>query len=141
MDKPIQHGRGRCILRLVLAALFLCAGTVHLVNPRFFLPIMPPGIPWPMACIIISGVFELLGGVGLLVPSATIRKLAGVGLILLLLAVFPANIYMAAAHIQVHGSQPWMAWARLPLQPILILAVWWVSGLRLRGRKAGKAGG
>jgi uncharacterized membrane protein len=125
----MMHGKGRFILRLVLAALFLFAGTVHLVHPRLFLPIMPPGIPWPVACIIISGVFELLGGVGLLVPSAPIRKLAGVGLILLLIAVFPANIYMAVAHIQVHGipSQSWMAWARLLLQPILILAVWWVS--------------
>jgi uncharacterized membrane protein len=129
VDKLLQHGRGRFIVRLVLAAVFLIAGTVHLMNPRLFLPIMPPGIPWPMACILISGVFELLGGVGLLMPSASIRKLAGIGLILLLLAVFPANIYMAAAHIQVHGvpSQPWMAWARLPLQPILIVAVWWAS--------------
>ena len=109
---------------------------MHLIDPRLLLPIMPPGIPWPVACIIVSGVFELLGGAGLLVPSAAIRKLAGIGLILLLIAVFPANIYMAVAHIQVHGipSQPWMAWARLALQPILILAVWWVSGLRLRGR-------
>ena len=134
MEKPIQHGRGQLIVRHLLTALFLVAGTVHLVNPRFFLPIMPPGIPWPMACILISGVFELLGGVGLLIPSETIRKLTGVGLILLLLAVFPANIYMAAAHVQVHGSQPWMAWARLPLQPILIWAVWWVCELRWRRR-------
>jgi uncharacterized membrane protein len=132
----MNSGNARFLLRLLLAAIFLFAGTVHLINPRLFLPIMPPGIPWPVACILISGVFELMGGAGLLVPSAAIRKLAGIGLILLLIAVFPANIYMAVAHIQVHGipSQPWMAWARLLLQPILILAVWWVSGLRLRGR-------
>ncbi len=124
-----MHGIGRFVLRLLLAAIFLVAGTVHLTDPRFFLPIMPPGIPWPMACIIISGVFELLGGVGLLIPDARIQKAAGIGLILLLIAVFPANIYMAAAHIQVHGipSQPWMAWARLPLQPLLIAAVWWAT--------------
>ena len=132
----MNSGNARFLLRLLLAAIFLFAGTVHLIDPRLFLPIMPPGIPWPVACIIVSGVFELLGGVGLLVPNASVRKLAGIGLIPLLVAVFPANIYMAVAHIQVHGipSQPWMAWARLLLQPILILAVWWVSGLRLRGR-------
>jgi len=129
VDQPLPYGKGRFIFRLLLAAIFLFAGTVHLVEPSLFLPIMPPGIPWPMACILISGVFELMGGAGLLVPSAALRKLAGIGLILLLIAVFPANIYMAAAHIQVHGipPQPWMAWARLALQPILIGAVWWVS--------------
>jgi uncharacterized membrane protein len=129
VDRPLPCGQGRFVLRLLLAAIFLFAGTVHLVEPSLFLPIMPPGIPWPMACILISGVFELMGGAGLLVASAAIRKLAGIGLILLLIAVFPANIYMAAAHIQVHGipSQPWMAWARLALQPILIWAVWRVS--------------
>jgi uncharacterized membrane protein len=133
-----MHDTGRFFLRLTLAAVFLFAGTVHLIRPGLFLPIMPPGIPWPMGCILISGVFELLGGVGLLVAKERILKLAGVGLILLLLAVFPANIYMAVEHIQVDGipSQPWMAWARLPVQPVLIAAVWWASGLSWRrGRR------
>ena len=135
--RDMTPGLGRLVVRVFLAAIFLFAGTVHLMTPGLFLPIMPPGIPWPMGCIVVSGVFELMGGAGLLVPSAGIRKLAGIGLILLLIAVFPANIYMAVAHIQVHGipAQPWMAWARLPVQPILILAVWWVSGFRLRRRR------
>jgi len=132
-------GKLRTFLRFVLAAVFLLAGTVHLVNARLFLPIMPPEIPWPMACILVSGVFEGLGGLGLLAPRARIRAWAGIGLILLLIAVFPANIYMAAAHIRVHGipSQPWMAWARLPLQPVLMAAVWWAAELRWAHRKAG----
>ena|ERR1700677_4271711 len=118
-------------LRFLLAALFLFAGTVHLASPTLFLPIMPPWIPFPMACIIVSGIAELAGGFGLLVPSRSIRTAAGWGLILLLVAVFPANVYMAAAHIQVHGipHEPWQAWARLPLQPLLIAAVAWVSPL------------
>ena len=58
----------RIFVRILLAALFLFAGTVHLRNPAFFLPIMPPAIPYPILCVIISGVFELLGGLGLLVP-------------------------------------------------------------------------
>jgi uncharacterized membrane protein len=119
----------RFIVRLLLAALFLFAGTVHLRHPEWFLPIMPPWIPYHRTCIEISGVLELLGGIGLLIPVRSIQWFTGWGLALMLVAVFPANIYMAMAHIQVHGipSQPWMAWARLPLQPLLIVAVLWVS--------------
>jgi uncharacterized membrane protein len=92
---------------------------------------MPPAIPFPMACIIISGVAELLGGLGLLIPWRPIRLLAGWGLTLLLIAVFPANIYMAVDHIKVPGlpTGEWFAWARLPLQPLLIAGVLWVTGI------------
>ena len=92
---------------------------------------MPPWIPFPLACIQISGVFELLGGVGLLIPVRWIQFVAGWGLTLLLVAVFPANIHMAMAHVQIHGfpSRPWMGWARLPLQPFLMVAVLWVTGI------------
>lgn len=123
------------IVRLLLAALFLFAGTVHLLNPRLFLPIMPPFIPFPFACVIVSGVCELAGGIALLVPQPQIQFLAGWGLLLLLVAVFPANIYMAAANIRVHGipSRPWMGWARLPLQPVLMLGVSWVTHIWPKG--------
>ena len=119
----------RTLVRLLLAALFLFAGTIHLRHPEIFLPVMPPWIPLHLPCIQISGVFELLGGVGLLIPARRVQFLAGWGLALLLVAVFPANIYMTSAHIQVNGfpPQPWMAWARLPLQPLLIIAVLWVT--------------
>jgi len=119
----------RLFVRLLLAALFLFAGTVHLRDPDLLAPIMPPWIPFPMPCIIVSGVFELLGGLGLLIPIRAIQLLTGIGLTLLLLAVFPANIYMAAAHVKVHGipTHEWMAWARLPLQPLLIAGVLWVT--------------
>jgi len=119
----------RFLVRVLLASLFLFAGTVHLRDPKLFLPVMPPWIPFPIPCILISGVFELLGGIGLLIPMRPIQFLAGWGLTLLLVAVFPANIYMAVANIKVHGfpSQPWMGWARLPLQPLLILGVLWVT--------------
>jgi uncharacterized membrane protein len=121
----------RLCIRLLLAALFLLAGNVHLLNPRFFLPIMPPVIPFPLFCIVASGVCEVLGGLGLLMPQAAVQKLAGWGLVLLLLAVFPANVYMATAQVRIHGfpQQAWMGWARLPLQPLLILAVVWVTGI------------
>ncbi len=88
---------------------------------------MPPWIPFPFFCIIASGGVELLGGIGLLIPNRAILILTGWMLTLLLLAIFPANLHMAMAHVQIHGipSQPWMAWARLPLQALLILAVLW----------------
>ena len=119
----------RLIVRLLLAALFLFAGTVHLREPDLFMPVMPPWIPFPRACILISGVFELLGGLGLLIPVRSVEIATGWGLTLLLIAVFPANIYMAVAHVKVHGfpAHEWMAWARLTLQPLFIVAVLWVT--------------
>jgi uncharacterized membrane protein len=126
----------RTVLRWLLAALFLFAGTVHLLDSSLFLPIMPPWIPLHLLCVQVSGVCELLGGTGLLVPHPAIQAVTGWGLLALLLAVFPANIYMAANHIQVHGvpSQPWMGWARLPLQPVLMLGVSWVTGIWPKSR-------
>ena len=123
------HLIARFILRVALAALFLFAGALHLLDPALFLPVMPPWIPFHLACIKISGVFELLGGLGLLIPERRVQVVTGWGLMLLLVAVFPANIYMAVAHIKIHGfpSQPWIGWFRLPLQALLILAVAWVT--------------
>jgi uncharacterized membrane protein len=128
----------RLVGRLLLAALFLFAGTFHLLDAQLFLSIMPPWIPQPMAGILISGVAELLGGLGLLVPVREVQRAAGWGLLLLLVAVFPANIYMAAAHIQVDGfpSENWMSWARLPLQPVLMFVVSWATGIWPKPRDA-----
>jgi uncharacterized membrane protein len=119
------------IVRILLAALFIFAGTVHLLQPRFFLPIMPPFIPWHLTCIVLSGLCELAGGIALLIPQEKVQFWAGCGLLLLLVAVFPANVYMAYANIRIHGfpSRPWMGWARLPLQPLLMLGVSWVTHL------------
>ena len=120
----------RTFTRFLLAALFFTAAMFHFFNARLFLPIMPPQIPDPLACIYLSGVAEIAGALGLLIPLRVVQSLTGWGLTLLLIAVFPANIYMAAHHVQVHGipSHAWMAWARLPLQPLLIVLVLWVTG-------------
>jgi len=128
----------RFVLRLLLASLFLFAGSVHLINPTLFLPLMPPWIPFHLFCIEASGIFELLGGIGLLIPMREAQIVTGLGLVLLLVAIFPANIYMAAAHVQVHGFPPreWMAWARLPVQPLLMVAVLWVTRLWPRQKEA-----
>lgn len=84
---------------------------------------MPPYIPWHAALVRISGAFEILGGLGLLVPST--RRAAAWGLVALLLAVFPANIYMALHPVEAGAASiaPVLLWLRLPLQAFLI---WWV---------------
>ncbi len=79
----------RLVVRLLLAALFLFAGALHLRTPELFLPVMPPWIPFPVGCILVSGVFELLGGLGLLVPARSIQIATGWGLSLLLIASSP----------------------------------------------------
>ncbi len=106
--------------RYALALLFVLAGIWHFVHPATYLAIMPPQLPQPMALVYVSGVFEILGGLGLL-PHRT-RRLAGWGLLALLVAVFPANVYMALIHAQL-GIPGWVAWGRLPLQLPLM---WWV---------------
>ena len=120
----------RAIFRFLLAALFFAAAILHLSNPKLFLPIMPPQIPFPIACILVSGVAELFGAIGLMVPFRVVQFIAGWGLTFLLLAVFPANIYMAVAHVKIHGfpAHEWEAWVRLGLQPVLIGLVLWVTG-------------
>jgi uncharacterized membrane protein len=103
---------------LIVAAIFyMFAGTLHFLQPDFYLRIMPPYIPWHVAMVDISGVAEFAGGLGLLIPS--LRRPAAWGLVALLIAVFPANIYAATSPSQFS----WLAWARLPIQPVLI---WWV---------------
>jgi uncharacterized membrane protein len=121
----------RRITRILLAALFMFAAFWHLVDPQLFMPIMPPWIPAPLVGIIISGIVELVCAVALLVPIGEIQRAAGIVLLLLLVAVFPANIYMAVAHVQINGfpSNDWMSWARLPLQPILMLIVSWSTNI------------
>ena len=98
------------LTRLVLAALFVAAGVAHFRTPEPFVKIVPPYLPSPYVLVYVSGIFEILGGLGLLLPAT--RLIAGWGLIALLLAVFPANIYMATAGVKIGGfpSQPWMAY-------------------------------
>jgi uncharacterized membrane protein len=109
--------------RIALAVFFMVAGTLHFLFPAPYLRIMPPVLPWPKALVGISGAAEILGGLGLL--NSQWRRSAAWGLVLLLLAVFPANIYMAVAHIRFPGwlGQPWFQWLRLPLQFVLIAGV------------------
>ena len=117
----------RTIFRWLLAAFFIVAGINHFRDPEPYRLMMPPWLPGPGLLIYASGVAEILGGVGVLVPAA--RRFAGWGLIILLAAVFPANLHMAMHSVQLPGlpAPAWALWARLPLQPVLMAWVWWVS--------------
>ena len=103
----------------IMAALYILAGIWHFVRPAFYLHIMPPYLPAHNALVFWSGVAEVLLGVGLLFPAT--RVWAAWGLIALLIAVFPANYYMAVGEKFQHMSA-WVRWGRLPLQGLLI---WW----------------
>lgn len=109
-------------LQLATALIFLTTGTLHFVAERFFVAIVPKGLPSPRALVHISGVAEILGGVGVLIPAT--RKLAGRGLLALVVAVFPANINMAVNAERFKQFPAWALWARLPLQFVIAGQVW-----------------
>ncbi len=117
------------ISRYVLSVGFIFVGVLHFVRPEGFVAIVPPFLPAHLELVYISGVFEILGGVGILVPR--LRRYAIFGLIALVVAVFPANIYMFM-HPEEFAKgwiTPLALWIRLPLQPLLI---WWLWAVRER---------
>jgi len=84
-----------------MAASFLIAGTMHLTDPSRLIEMMPPWLHWHRELVYLSGFFEILGAIGLLIRRT--RRLAGIGLAALLLAVFPANLHVALSGISVRG--------------------------------------
>jgi uncharacterized membrane protein len=116
---------------LITAGLFIVAGVLHFVAPRPYVAIMPASLPSPLTLVYLSGVGEIAGGVGLLIPQA--RSIAAVGLIVLLVAVLPANVEMLR-QVQERGTSTLAiaaCWLRLPLQPLLM---WWVWRVAQSGR-------
>ncbi|MDQ6701554.1 MAG: DoxX family protein [Acidobacteriota bacterium] len=108
--------------RWPVALLFTAAGVLHFLLTDQYARVMPPYLPAPRFLVFVSGAAEIAGGLGMLLPIT--RQAAAWGLIALLIAVFPANIYMAQAHLV---TPQWALWARLPLQ---VLLVWWVFWAR-----------
>jgi uncharacterized membrane protein len=119
--------------RIKIAALFLLAagfvyiGVTHFTRPEFFTAIVPPWLPAPLALVYASGVAEIAGGLGVLPPQT--RRLAGWGLIALLIAVYPANLYMALEPdaFVAQGTPLWALYARLPFQFLFIAWAWWAT--------------
>lgn len=110
--------------RLSLGVLFVGAGILHLVAPEGYVAVIPPGYPSPRVLVLWSGVAELAGGLGLLVPLPAVRRWAGGGLVTLLVAVYPANVHMALTMEAPLG----LFWARLALQGVLVAWVLRASG-------------
>lgn len=113
------------IALLLLAVAYVLAGVGHFVAPEFYLAMMPDYLPWHLGLVYLSGVFEVVGGVAVLVPR--VRSLAGWGLIALLVAVFPANLNMALHPEDFPDFEPWQLWARLPFQLVFIAWAWWAT--------------
>lgn len=110
---------------IALAFVFVAAGVNHFVNPEFYVAIMPPYLPAHDALVVLSGVFEILGGIGVLVPRA--RSLSGWGLIALLIAVFPANLHMALNPDLFADVSPGSLYFRLPIQFLFIAWTYWAT--------------
>ncbi|MFD2572592.1 DoxX family protein [Spirosoma soli] len=103
----------------IQAFVYVAAGINHFINPKMYLAIMPPYIPSHSLMVTLSGIAEVVLGLGLLFPAT--RAISAWGIIVLLIAVFPANIYMATSS-RFKKMPAWLRWARLPLQGVLI---WW----------------
>ncbi|RAK70769.1 hypothetical protein DLM85_06030 [Hymenobacter edaphi] len=120
---------------LVLAGLFGTAGVLHFLRPQPFVRIVPPQLPAPEALVYLSGAAEI--GLALLLLPRRTRRPAAWGLVALLVAVFPANVYMALLPGGGIGAPQWLLWARLPLQGVLIA---WAGRYTRRPAPAANAG-
>ncbi len=122
--KMTENSSRKEILRVFLAVSMILVGTLHFAIPDPFVKIVPDILSHPLALVYVSGFFEILGGLGLLLPP--VSQLAAWGLILLFIAVFPANINMAVNHIDLPRipDSSVLRWGRLPLQAVLIALAW-----------------
>jgi uncharacterized membrane protein len=106
----------------LMGTLYVVAGVLHFVATRRYEAIIPAYLPAHRALVLISGAAEIAGGLGVLYPRT--RRPAAIGIILLLLAVFPANLWMAQHPERFPGIPLWLLWIRLPLQAALIAWAW-----------------
>ena len=115
----------------VFGTFFVIAGIGHFVSPGLYLKIMPPYLPWHESLVFLSGIFEVGLGASLLIPRSS--RLAAWGLIVLLVAVFPANIYLFM-HQEILPASPILHFLRLPLQGVFIF--WAYVYTRPRARRS-----
>ena len=115
-------------LLYLMSGFYILAGAMHFIAPDFYLPMMPPYLPWPLPLIYISGAAEFL--LGALVLMTQTRRYAAGGIIALLIAVVPANVHIALHNIPIGGAPEGYGiwnWARLPLQAVLVVWAWWYT--------------
>lgn len=116
------------VLLWIMAVFYVVAGVMHFTHSEYYLPMMPLYLPWHAALIFLSGVAEVGLGVAVLIPA--LRWLAAWGIVLLLIAIFPANIHIALHNVPVFGATEGAGvwnWVRLPLQGVLMLWAWWYT--------------
>lgn len=119
----------RPAVRWMVALGFVGIGIAHFTHAHLFVHLMPSYLPMHREAVLVSGFFEVLGGVGLLIPK--VRRAAGIGLLALLASVYIVNIEMALhPKPMLDGTMlpSWAVWARLPFQFVFAAAVWWASG-------------
>lgn len=118
-----ERMRKQLMIRTLIAFSFVAVGVEHFRQPQLFVGIVPPYLPAPLALVYLSGLFEILGGAGLLWSRT--RRFAGWGLIALLVAVYPANIHMLVNDVYLDGMarERWLLWVRMPLQFVFALGV------------------
>ncbi len=115
------------VLRGILAVCLIIVGITHFIRPDQYARIVPPQLPYPVGLVYISGVIEILLGIGLMIPLISVA--AAWGMIALFIAVFPANINQAINSIPIEGipHHPILYWIRLPFQAVLIAWAWWYT--------------
>jgi uncharacterized membrane protein len=120
----------RTAARVVLSLLVGSVGVLHFVSPEPFVAIVPRALPAPLALVLVSGAAEVAGALGLVSPWREVRRLAAWGLVLLFVAVFPANVNMAVNRIALPGAPvlpDWALYGRLPLQLALVAWAAWLA--------------
>ncbi|MEO2167984.1 MAG: hypothetical protein ABGY42_07650 [bacterium] len=115
----------RTVSLVLIMIFFTTAGIMHFAMTDFFVAIMPPYLPLHLEAVYISGVFEILGGVGVMFGAT--RLYAGYGLLALLVAVYPANIHMALNPELFPDTSATALYARLPVQFAALAWVWWAT--------------
>ncbi len=126
-----ELSRVKAPLVYVMGTIYVIAGVSHFVVPDLFAQIVPPQLPAPTALVYLSGVAEVGFGIGVLMSRT--RRIAAWGLVGLLLAVFPANVYMATSGVVIQGAPAVIAepgpgrWVRLPFQVVLIAWALWYT--------------
>lgn len=115
----------KSVMKPVLAAPFAISGVLHIVRPEFFLKIMPPYFPWHLELVYLSGVIEVVLAVTFFIPP--LSRWSAWGLIALLIAVFPANIYLYQHQQLLPGWSPLAHLLRLPMQGVFVALAYWYT--------------
>ena len=122
-------------MRVGLAAMFLFTAAAHFNSMRpDMIAMVPPFVPNPGFMVTFTGICEILGAIGLLIPRT--RRIAAIALILLLVSVLPANIYAAQAGVTLRGASPTPMIPRIALQLVFIAALWWSGVIASRKHNA-----